>query len=130
MGRSTRRETVAPARWLRQAALITLALAAVACSSAVKPVQTTVKPDAAPKASPETGRIDVDCEPGEARVVVDEQPRGTANEITQRGGLELSRGHHRIEIKHDGYHPFRFELILGVKTETIKVRLRATGKRP
>jgi hypothetical protein len=110
--------------------LLTTSLFILGCSSTLKPIKTQATPDAAPAAPANTGRIDVDCEPGEAQVVVDEQPRGSANEIVKAGGLQLSRGHHRIEIKHEGYHPFRFELILGNKTETIKVRLRATGKRP
>jgi hypothetical protein len=107
----------------------TATVLATGCGPKPKPVRSTVEPDAAPAPPPPMGKITVDCEPVEAQIIVDDQPRGTAEEITRLGGMELPQGHHRIEIKLDGYAPFRFELILGKKPETIKVRLRATGKR-
>lgn len=113
--------------------VLALVLAATAgsmagCGPRPAPVKSTARPDAAPASAVPTGKIEVDCSPGEAQIVVDDQPRGTANEIMQRGGLELPRGHHRIEIKLEGYAPFRFELILGEKAETIRVRLRETKR--
>lgn len=95
------------------------------CGPSTKPlpVQHQVRPDAAPPAAP-SGRITFDCEPAEAQVVVDGSSLGTAAELVERGGAQLPMGHHRIEIKLDGYRTFRFELILGERTETIKVRLQ------
>ena len=86
--------------WLLSMATAT-ALAAIwaasGCGPTPKPVRNTVQPDAALVPSPPMGKIEVDCEPGEAQVVVDDQPRGTADEIARGGGMELPQGHHRIE---------------------------------
>lgn len=121
---------LAPLRVVLLLTLGALTVGPVGCGSTPTPVRTTVTPDAAPGPSKSAGRIDVDCEPRDAQVLVDDQLRGTADEVVKAGGLSLDQGHHRIEIKLEGYHPFRFELILGAKTEVIKVRLRATGKQP
>ena len=78
--------------------------------------------DAAERAS---GRIVFDgCEPPEAVVLVDGLRRGTIAEISGKGGLELERGVHRIEIKAAGHRSFRLELKLGARQEKISVKLK------
>lgn len=106
-------------------ALLALALG-VSCGPAGKqPVRAAPpQPDAA---AANTGMIHVDCEPADALVRVDGEDQGAAAEITRRGGLTLPYGLHRIEITKEGHRPFRLELILGPKVETIKVQLQPVG---
>jgi hypothetical protein len=77
-----------------------------------------------------TGQIMFECKPAEALVNVDGDDRGTAARIAEAGGLTLPHGLHRIEITHPGFRPFRFELILGDKPETLKVELQPVGQTP
>jgi len=102
------------------------------CGPAGKqPVHITPGVDAAPPVRVEhTGRIIVDCTPASAVVNVDGQDHGEAGQIAARGGLTLPRGLHRIEISLPGHRPFRFELILGDKPETIKVQLQPLSQPP
>ena len=65
-----------------------------------------------------------------ATVMVDNQPRGTVSEIAARGGLQLERGLHRIEIAAEGFRTFRLELNLGEKREAIRVKLIRIDAKP
>jgi hypothetical protein len=78
----------------------------------------------APATAGREGRILFDCQPADARVAVDGREVGTAAEISRTGGLGLPQGLHRIEIAREGFRPFRIELNLGDKVETIRVQLR------
>jgi hypothetical protein len=99
----------------------------VGCGSTGKqPVQTRARPDAAPQQP--TGRISFDCQPKEALVVVDGEVLGSVSQLMEQGGATLPQGHHRIEIKHEGYRTFRFELILKGSTEKIQVQLQQVEK--
>jgi hypothetical protein len=98
----------------------------VSCGPAGKqPVRATPpQPDAATE---KTGMIHFDCEPADVQVRVDGEDKGAAVEISRQGGLALPYGLHRIEITKEGHRPFRLELILGPKAETIKVELQPVG---
>lgn len=118
--------------WTRSIAVVLiLAVVSVGCGATTKPppVQSAEPP---PSAKPQqlTGRMLFDCQPQTARVIVDGQDQGTVARISEQGGLELPRGLHRVEVVHDGYRTFRFELILGEKPETIKVRLEPDTETP
>jgi hypothetical protein len=109
------------------AGLLFLIAVGPGCGSTGKQsVQTRVHPDAAPRQP--TGRITFDCQPKEALVVVDGDVLGTVSQLTEQGGATLPQGHHRIEIKHEGYRTFRFELILKESTETIQVQLQQVDR--
>ena len=71
-----------------------------------------------------TGRINIECTPTSAQVNIDGRDHGTAEDLVRAGGLVLPKGLHRIEVTLEGYRPFRFELILGEKPETLKVHLQ------
>lgn len=109
-------------------ALILVAAIAAGCGPTGKQqIQSRAQPDAAPPQP--TGRITFDCQPPEAQVVVDGDVLGTVKQLVEQGGATLPQGLHRIEIKHEGYHTFRFELILKDKIETIQVQLQQVDKR-
>jgi hypothetical protein len=113
---------------LLAAALLAL-VAGCASPAPPPPVHKAPAPDqGAPKTT--TGRIEFACEPATATVTVDGQVRGTVGEIGTRGGLELERGLHRIEIAADGFRTFRLELNLGEKRETIRVKLIRIDAKP
>jgi len=115
-------------RVARLIVLFALLLAACAAPATPPPAHPPPPPraDAAPPAA--TGWIDLACEPEDARVVVDGEPRGTVKELS--GGLELPRGLHRIEIASEGYRSFRLELNLGEKREKIRVKLIGNTAKP
>jgi hypothetical protein len=81
-------------------------------------------PKVAPVSTEPTGQIKFECTPAEALVNVDGEDKGTAASIAETGGLTLPHGLHRIEITHPGFRPFRFELILGDKPESLRVELQ------
>jgi len=113
--------------------VLTMVLMLVACGPTGKqPVHTVPQTaDAAPPVhAVATGRITIDCTPVDARVNIDGQDHGTSKEVSVKGGLTLPRGLHRIEISLEGHRPFRFELILGEKPETIKVQLQPLPQPP
>jgi len=103
-------------------ALLVLALS-LACGQPAKP-PAQPPPPAPPVRVEATGRINIECTPTSAQVNVDGRDHGTAAEVVRSGGLVLPKGLHRIEITLEGYRPFRFELILGEKPETLKVHLQ------
>lgn len=113
-------------------ALLPPLLALVASCASPAPPPPVHKAPAPDQGAPAvtTGRIEFACEPTTAMVTVDGQPRGTVGEIGPRGGLELERGLHRIEITADGYRTFRLELNLGEKRETIRVKLIRIDAKP
>jgi hypothetical protein len=118
--------------WMRSSvAVMILMVVSVGCGTSAKPppVQ-SVEPSPSAQPEQDTGRMLFDCQPQTARVIVDGQDQGTVEQISAQGGLKLPRGLHRVEVVHDGYQTFRFELILGEKAETIKVQLEpAAGER-
>lgn len=105
-----------------EAGLVLLALS-LACGQPAKP-PAQPPPPTLPVRVEATGRIKIECTPASAQVNIDGKDHGTAEEIGRAGGLVLPKGLHRIEITLEGYRPFRFELILGEKPETLKVHLQ------
>lgn len=106
---------------------LVLVLSPLACGQPAKPATHAPPP---PQVRVESaGRIQIECTPASAQVNVDGQDQGTAAEISRKGGLAFPKGLHRIEITQDGYRPFRFELILGEKPESLKVHLQPVEKR-
>jgi len=98
--------------------LSVLAVLLAACGSTGGP------PAPVPPPTPSnTGRIEFDCQPAEAWVVVDGERRGTVAEISRQGGLVLPQRVHRFEVTREGFRPYRIELNLGGKPEIIRVRL-------
>lgn len=100
--------------------------------SAAPPPRTAPRMVGSPATQPaaRSGRILLDCQPADAVVVVDGTQRGAVSEVARRGGLTLPLGLHRIEITRDGFRPYRLELSLGEKTETIQVQLTPNEAKP
>ncbi|MBW2731041.1 MAG: hypothetical protein JRH20_01540 [Deltaproteobacteria bacterium] len=104
----------------------------MACTPKPKPVvpqkPLPVRPSAPIKVT--TAKIlFVDCKPADATVVVDEVPRGSIDELSMHGGLELPFGVHRILIRRRGYESYRVELSLEQKGERISIELKKKKKR-
>ena len=55
--------------------------------------------------------VHIECEVGAAEVIVNDRPIRRIDEL--RGGLALSPGRHRIEVRHDRYHSRYFEITVG-----------------
>jgi hypothetical protein len=98
------------------------------CGPATKQAPRQTPKPVAPDSASQTGQIRLDCKPADALVNVDGEDKGSAAAITAKGALTLPRGLHRIEITRPGFRPFRFELILGEKPETLKVELQPVGQ--
>jgi hypothetical protein len=82
-------------------------------------------PDAAPRApARRLGRLWLDCKPDHATVIVDTAPRGSVREIATRGGLVLSLGVHRLEVRARGYRTYRLELNIVERPEHLVVQLQ------
>lgn len=114
----------APRRWclLSTCGLVALALC---CSAPPRKAPERPAPPAADAAAPPAGgRVSFACEPAEAEIRVDGEPKGTVAEINARGGLTLSFGAHRFELAHPGHQTFRVELNIGEKPEVIRVKLQ------
>ena len=124
---------------MRGVRLLLLLLSAIVAASCGATASRTPQPPpkTADRASPpppttarvavDLGRIVFDCEPQDATVKVDSVVQGTVRQITARGGLALPAGVHRFEVSQEGFHPFRIELAISAKRETIRVRLLPLG---
>jgi hypothetical protein len=87
----------------RAALLFALSLAASACGAGA----TTSAPSAP---DPARAVLIVHCPVARATLVIDDQPVGEIAEIT--GGVRLSAGEHRLELRHDRYHTRYVEVTL------------------
>lgn len=83
-----------------------------------------------PPPKPSKARISfVDCRPADATVVVDDEERGTVDEVNMRGGVEVPFGVHRIVVKRRGFESYRVELSVGEKGERIAISLQRKKRR-
>ncbi len=87
--------------------------ALVACGGSQTPKQPALGGDAV---------IKLDCAVEQAEVYVNDRQLGLCGDL--RGGIALSPGVHRIEIRHDDYHTAYYELTLAeAERKTLRVDL-------
>lgn len=77
------------------------------------------------KARSDSGKIIFRVQPQDARVSVDGDPVGLARDFSGRPViLEVPAGVHQIELRRDGYEPYRTRVYLNDTLETIAVTMR------
>ena len=87
-------------------------------------VASCMTPQAEVKGVGNEGLVAIFCKPSDALVYVDGQLVGRANQFDGRPGyLQVSSGRHIIEIKKDGYKPFRKEIYASNALIEIRVTL-------
>lgn len=85
----------------------------VACGGSQSPKQPALGGDAV---------IKLDCAVAQAEVYVNDRQIGLCGDL--RGGIALSPGVHRIEIRHDDYHTAYYELTVATaERKTLRVDL-------
>jgi len=107
--------------------LIGIVALGVSCTKNTPPPKTA--DDVVPPPSnvePPANILVSDCEPKSAEVVVDGQSHGSVEELSKKGGVRVTTGVHRIEIRAPGHKAFRVELNIGDKPETLKIKLQAS----
>jgi hypothetical protein len=113
------------------AALILLSIPLLVLQSGcpAKPAKVTPPPTskpapAPPPPAPTPPKITfVDSQPSDATVVLDGQEMGTISELMAKGGLVVTAGVHRIEVRRSGYSPYRVELKVKETGERLTVLL-------
>jgi len=91
-------------------------------------VASCMTPEAQVKGVGNQGLVAIFCDPSNAQVYVDGQLVGKAKEFDGRPGyLQVSSGRHVIEIKKDGYKPYRQEIYSSNSIIEIRVTLEKVG---
>lgn len=121
---------------LRRASLPALLLLCCGLFACPKNKPLTPPPPPAPPASlpapaktPTARILFVDCKPADATVEVDDVERGTVDQLSMNGGLEVSLGVHRIVVRRAGFESYRVELSVGEKGERISIQLARKRRR-
>jgi len=103
---------------------LALAIAAVALFAA-----SCMTPQAEVKGGGNEGLIAVFADPSSALVYVDGHEVGRAHQFDGRPGyLQVSSGRHWIEIKKDGYKPYKKEIYVSNALIEIRVTLEKESK--
>ena len=104
------------------AAALGLAFGLAGCATAptkvpFHPPETVVTPPKRPRI------VFTQSTPPTAEVLLDSRLVGTLQGLQQSGGLEVEAGIHRIEVRLQGYRPFRAELAVKARGERLRVVL-------
>ena len=83
---------------------VTLGLSALSCASG---------PQATPNEDPQgpSAMLVIESQPGDPHVIIDDTLKGTVSRWRDRT-IPVPPGAHRLELRHDGYHPYRADVEL------------------
>jgi hypothetical protein len=68
------------------------------------------------------------CEPADAEVEVDEIPRGTCADFGRQRPVSLGEGMHRVDVRKDGFEPYRTFVEPGGAQAIVEMRLTPLTK--
>lgn len=92
-------------------------------------VSSCMTPEAQVKGQGNEGLLAIFCDPPDAEVYVDGQLVGKANRFDGRPGyLQVTSGRHVIELKKDGYKPYRQEIYASNAIIEIRATLEKVQK--